>query len=198
MKNSNKTNIISNNLCKSFDKKLILDSINLEINSSSCYALLGRNGSGKTTLINCLLNLILPDNGTISIKGMNYHENNYQIKKIIGVVAEENPLIPEFTGQQYLKFIGLLHEIPENRLKENIDSIVNFFFGDTLVLEKAISKYSTGMKKLLGLCAAVLHRPYILILDEPFSGLDIVSANKVVEFLKFYLTIERIIFVLVT
>ncbi|RYZ40775.1 MAG: ABC transporter ATP-binding protein, partial [Sphingobacteriales bacterium] len=92
----------------------------------------------------------------------------------------------ELTGLQYLNLVGRLYKIPTAELKQKIDSMAAYFFEDLLDLKKPVSGYSTGMKKKLGVCAAVLHRPDVLILDEPFTGLDPVAAQLLVQFINRY------------
>ncbi len=185
--------ILINNLTKKYKHKIILENLSLEIQGGQCYGLLGKNGVGKTTLISCILDLLKLEEGEIEIEGYKYERNAQLIKSKIGVLSEDNPLITEFTGKQYLEFVGLLYEIPKDELKKRLNSLYTFFFEQESDLNKQIVAYSTGMKKKLALCAAVLHRPTILILDEPFAGLDLVAANQFIKFLNFYLNEERCI-----
>lgn len=179
------------NISKKLGNKNVLFNLNLIVGGGQCFGLLGQNGAGKSTLLNCIVDLIKPDSGYIKINGFSYDSNNIEIKKNIGIVSEFNPLIEEFNGWQYLNFVGLLHKIPNKELQERIESIVLFFFKETSVLQNRIATYSTGMKKKLSICAAVLHRPSLLLLDEPFTGLDIVAINQLTGFLNYYLNSSR-------
>lgn len=192
-KMNNKNFIHIKGVCKRFANHVVLDKIDFYAESGQCLLLLGRNGVGKSTLFNCMINLIKPEAGEILINGMSYNQYPVKIKELIGVMSDDNPLMPEFTAQQYLEFVGILRKIPKNELQERIETLFDFFFEDRKDIYKRTSTYSTGMKKRLSLCAAVLHRPALLILDEPFAGLDLLSARKLTQFIKFYLSNERIV-----
>ncbi|MGE5679833.1 MAG: ABC transporter ATP-binding protein [Bacillota bacterium] len=189
-----KPTILVEALKKSYGKKIVFEALYLNITGGSCYSLLGKNGAGKTTLINCMLDVIPADSGKILINGFNYQSDGLKIKSITGSVFENNPLIEEFTGENYLKFVGMLYNVPSDELMHRIQTITEYFFPDSKDLRRSIQDYSTGMKKKLGVCAAVLHRPDILVLDEPFSGLDPVAAQMLIKFLNSYLNENRIIF----
>jgi ABC-2 type transport system ATP-binding protein len=178
-----------------FKEKTVLDNINLTFYRGNCYGLLGANGSGKSTLLNCLANVLQPGSGEIIINDLYYKKNEVAIKKLMGFVLDTNPLIEDFSGWQYMNFVGIMHKLNANQLKERITTIVNFFFDDPDVLAKSIHTFSTGMKKKLSVCASVIHQPDYLILDEPFSGLDIVAAKKLVDFIKFYAAENRVVLI---
>lgn len=184
------------NLKKMFKMKNVLDGLNLTLISGTTYGLLGKNGSGKSTLINILTEFVQKDSGSVQINGIELEKDEIKnFKKGIGLISEENCLIEELTGNEYLDFVGTLYKIPKAELSNRIKSITKYFFEDLDDLKKYISKFSTGMKKKLEFCAAVLHTPQILILDEPFSGLDIVASNQLLDFLKSYQNGERIILI---
>jgi ABC-2 type transport system ATP-binding protein len=183
-----------NQIEKCYSVKKVLDKISLSIQTDSIYCLLGKNGAGKTTLINILSDLIAPDSGEILFDKLKYSSNELEIKRNLGVLSETNFLIEELSGYEYLTFLGKLYNLSKDSLTERINSLANYFFDDPNDINKTISKYSAGMKKKLMFCAAVLHTPDILLLDEPFSGLDPVAANLLVEFLNKYRNDKRIIF----
>ncbi|MBE9467781.1 MAG: ABC transporter ATP-binding protein [Bacteroidetes bacterium] len=182
-------------LNKIFGKNKVLDNINLKIEQGAVYSLLGKNGVGKTTLINILVDLIKPDSGKILINGKEHNALSKLDKMNIGVVGEDLALIEELNGYEFLSFVGRIYQLPKNTLNKRIDDLFNYFFEDERDLKKNISKYSTGMKKKIAFCAAVLHTPDILILDEPFSGLDPFVANQMISFLKVYKKKDRTIFI---
>lgn len=179
---------------KRYSIKNVLDKINITIESNSNYCLLGKNGAGKTTLINIMSDLIEANSGEVLFDNLNYNNNEIEIKKNIGLLSEESSLIEELSGFEYLTFIGKLYKLHKKDLKERIESLTSYFFDDIRDIKRTISNYSMGMKKKLMFCASVIHRPNILILDEPFSGLDPVAANLMVEFLNRYKNENRIIF----
>jgi ABC-type multidrug transport system ATPase subunit len=175
------------NVSKAFENQQILENVSMKIEHGQCCLLLGKNGSGKTTLLRCLFDLLQPDSGEVTISELKYSSEAIQIKELIGIVSEDNPLIPEFRAYTYLELVGLLHKIPSGLLKIRIDTVFDYFFENKADISKQIMNLSTGMMKKLSLCAAILHKPKILILDEPFSGLDIYSLNIFTLFLKSYL-----------
>lgn len=182
-------------LNKAFGKNKVLNNINLRIERGFVYGLIGKNGVGKTTLINLIVDLIPPDSGKILICNKEHNKLNKSDKKNIGVVGENLALIEEISGLEYLKFVGKIYELSKNNLIKRIDDLFGYFFDDKFDLKKNISNYSTGMKKKIAFCAAVLHTPDLLILDEPFSGLDPFVANQMVAFLKLYKKNNRSIIV---
>jgi ABC-2 type transport system ATP-binding protein len=183
------------NLSKEYGSSTILDDINLEISSGQTYTLLGKNGAGKTTMINLILDLIKPFKGAVSLDDKNVTELSAIDKKNIGVVAEDLGLIEEISGFEYLNFIGKIYKLAKPVLRRRIEDLFAYFFEDETDLNKSIANYSTGMKKKIAFCGAVLHTPKYLILDEPFSGLDPLVANQMISFLKKYQGDDRIIFI---
>jgi len=182
-------------LTKSYGKNTIIENINLRINDGQVYCLLGKNGAGKTTLINCILDLIKPEKGNIQLSGKAHNKLTREDKRKIGVIVENLALLEEINGFEFLSFVGKIYKIPPATLKQRITDLFAFFFEDDSDLKKNISEYSSGMKKKIAFCAAVLHTPDVLILDEPFSGLDPLVANQMVMFLKKYQNSKRLIFI---
>ncbi len=182
------------NISKKYSGKTVLNALQCSVDAGSCFWLVGRNGAGKSTLINILADLIAPDSGTVTFGGLSYATDELAIKRNLGVLPDKNPAIPQLTGWEYLQFVGLLHELPPDECKRRAESLLAYFFDETEDTHKRIGTYSHGMTKKIGLCAALLHRPQYLILDEPFAGLDPVSSAKLVQFLQSYLSPERAIF----
>lgn len=189
----NKLNINVCNLTKVFNNSIILKNFNLEVLQGETVLLLGLNGSGKSTLIKCIMDLLEIESGEIIISNLKYDFNSKAIKQLLGLSADYNPLIEEFTGIEYLEFFGAAYNIPKPELNHRILSLLEYFFEDSKDGYKLISMYSSGMKKKLSLCSAFLNKPAILLLDEPFTSLDLVAANKLIALLKQYQNSERII-----
>ncbi|MCF8309572.1 MAG: ABC transporter ATP-binding protein [Bacteroidales bacterium] len=187
--------INTENLTKSYNDTPVLENINLKVGYGQGYALLGKNGAGKTTLINLMLDLLLPDSGKTQIMGKESQALTREDKQKLGAVPEDMALIEELNGYDFLYFIGKIYSIPKQTLQKRIDDLFGFFFENPKDLKKRISKYSSGMKKKLAFCAAVIHTPQVLILDEPFSGLDPLVAHQMIDFLKKYQRDDRVIFV---
>jgi ABC-2 type transport system ATP-binding protein len=181
------------NLRKQFGKKTILDGIDFSISNGQVCCLLGTNGAGKTTFINLLIKLLSADAGTIAYDGQVHTQLPQRLKQRMGILGENNPVIEELTANQYLELTGKLYRVEPALLKKRIHDLASYFF-DEEVLHRRLASFSTGMKKKVGLMAAVLHAPDILILDEPFSGLDPVAAQETVDFINAYGNPSRAIF----
>ncbi|MEJ5352705.1 MAG: ABC transporter ATP-binding protein [Melioribacteraceae bacterium] len=186
--------IVISKVSKNYSVKKVLDNINITVPQNSIYCLLGKNGAGKTTLINIMSDFIKPDAGEIFFDNMNYNANELEIKRNMGVLSEANYLIEELTGYEYLTFVGKLYGIPKKELKNRIESLAVYFFESVEEIKKVITHFSTGMKKKLMFCSAVIHKPRFLLLDEPFEGLDPVASNLLIEFLNRYKINSRVIF----
>ncbi|MBC5772530.1 ABC transporter ATP-binding protein [Pontibacter sp. KCTC 32443] len=182
-------------LTKAYGKKHVLQELDLIIESGQCYCLLGKNGVGKSTFLNAILDLIQPDKGSISLFGKDYATNHLEVKRNLGALCEDNPLIEEFTGLEYLNFVSKLYQLPTAEAAERIKSLTNYFFTDQESLHKNIAGYSTGMKKKIGIVAAILHKPQVLILDEPFTGLDPIAAQLLVKLIRSYSTPNRVVLI---
>jgi len=182
-------------LSKAFGKRQVLQDIDLTLEPGQCYCLLGKNGVGKSTFLNCLLDLIKPDAGQLSFFGKDYKTHPLEVKQNLGALSEDNPLIEEFTGQEYLSFVAKLYHLPQAEAQVRISSLTQYFFTDQAALHKNIAGYSTGMKKKVGIAAAILHKPQVLILDEPFTGLDPIAAQLLVQLIRNYSTSNRIVLI---
>jgi ABC-2 type transport system ATP-binding protein len=136
---------------------------------------LGPNGSGKSTTIKMITGLIEPSEGSILYNGAPIEQDLIAHKMRLGYVPEEPQLYPHLTGEEFLEMVGQLRALPEKHLAEKIAGLLHLFslYDDRYV---AMSSYSKGMRQKILLAAALLHNPEILLLDEPFTGLDINSA----------------------
>ncbi|HKJ30420.1 MAG TPA: ABC transporter ATP-binding protein [Balneolales bacterium] len=180
-------------ISKSFNDTEVLNDISLSLNGGTCFGLVGNNGVGKSTLINILIDLIKPDKGNVEVAGKSYFEDGISIKQLLGILPEESPVNLELTAYEQLWLTGLMYHIPKNELSDRIDSLYSFFFDDMDSLKKECSSFSTGMTQKLKLVAALMHKPKILILDEPFAGLDPSSSHQLIDFLSSYLNDDRLI-----
>lgn len=187
------TSIKIKSIHKSYLGKKVLEDVSMDFGNGICFCLLGKNGVGKSTLLNIIGDLILPDSGDIIINKMYYKNNYVEIKKNLGFLPENLPIIEELTALQFLNLIGKLHSINKYELKDRIDSLVEIFFEGDMSNNKLISQYSYGMKMKISFCASVIHKPDILILDEPFKGWDPVSVNCLIDFINNYQNEKRII-----
>jgi len=188
-------NIEVKNLSKAFGNQSALSDLDLELRNGEICCLLGKNGAGKTTLINIIIKLIIQDSGSVFYDTELYSHLPADIKKRIGILNEENPVIEELTAGQFLRLSGKLYKLDSETIEQRGDDLLSWFFDNPEnVRDKRLSGFSTGMKKKIGLIAAVLHTPDLLILDEPFSGLDPLVARQCVDFINFYKNEQRTIF----
>ncbi|MBC8988165.1 ABC transporter ATP-binding protein [Pedobacter sp. N36a] len=182
-------------LTKKYGENIVLDKVDLKCTGGTVYCLLGRNGVGKSTLINLLSDLIEATSGDIYINEHNYKESEILIKKQTGLLSQYDQLIHELNASDYLHWIGLLYGLHKETIAKQSSNLLDFFFDSDEDLRLPCSKYSSGMKKKLAVCAAVLHKPNFLLLDEPFANLDPLAASKLCDFLNAYKSCNRVILV---
>jgi ABC-2 type transport system ATP-binding protein len=169
-------------IAKRYNDMVALNNVNLTISQGEIFGLLGPNGSGKSTMLKMLLGLVQPDQGEVRVLGINVKEDAVGVKKLVGY-APESPHLYEFlTGVEFLDFVGDIYGMPAEEKQTRINDYLK-----ALQLEgregDIISSYSEGMKQKVALIAAFLHKPKLLILDEPLNALDPRSARIVKDFL---------------
>ncbi len=160
------------NLSKTYKNgKKALDNLSLEVNNGDVYGFIGPNGAGKTTTIKCITGILDFSEGNIFIHGKSIKKQALECKKKIAYIPDNPDLYENMTGIQYLNFVsdifGIGEENREIRIKQYSD-----VYEMTKNLGDLISSYSHGMKQKLAIISALIHEPKILILDEPFTGLD--------------------------
>lgn len=165
------------NLSKNYGSLEAVKSINFEIHDGEIVGFLGANGAGKTTTIKMITGYLQPSAGSIEINDLNILDHPYQIKQEIGYLAELNPLYTEMRVYDYLEFLANIRKIKGKVFREALARVVELC-GLKGVIHKNISECSKGFKQRIGLAAAMIHDPKILILDEPVTGLD---PNQIVE-----------------
>ncbi len=164
-----------NKISKYYKKQLALNKISFKIQKGEIVGLLGPNGAGKSTLMKILTCYTKENSGNVNICNINKDDDELSIKSKIGYLPEENPLYTNMYIKEYLSFTGSIYNIPniKNRLAEIIK-----ITGLTKEQHKKIYQLSKGYKQRVGLAAALIHNPEILILDEPTTGLD---PNQIIE-----------------
>lgn len=161
---------------KSFGKTNVIDSITLSVYQSEIYGLLGPSGAGKTTLVKMIVGIDQPTSGAIEVLGIKIPD--LEVMKHVGYMAQSDALYGELTALENLEFFAAIYGLKgENRKKRihDVAELVNLA-GD---LKKVVNNYSGGMKRRLSLAASLLHRPKILILDEPTVGIDPVLRKSI-------------------
>ncbi len=159
---------------------MAINEIDLQINESEIFSLLGPNGAGKTTLIAVLCGLFPPTSGDAVIAGHSVVQNPMAVKQTIGVVPEEIALYPQLSGRQNLRYFGLLYGLSGRELPEAMDDVLEVI-GLTDRADDKVGHYSSGMKRRLNVGAGLLHKPRIVLLDEPTVGLDPESRRRILD-----------------
>ena len=163
------------NISKKYKTQIALSNISFSLKKGDIVGFLGPNGAGKTTLMRIITSTLKQNKGSVSINGLDTIENELDTKAHIGYLAENNPLYNEMYVTEYLDFIASIYNLSDK--KQKIESIINKT-GLDLEKSKKIEQLSKGYKQRVGLAAALVHNPDILILDEPTTGLD---PNQLVE-----------------
>ena len=159
------------NVSRKYGAFKAVDSVSFEIGKGEIVGLLGHNGAGKTTIMKMLTGYLEPNSGLVEIDGVNIEEDRIRAQEKIGYLPENSPLYPDMTVLQYLEYVAALRAVPQVDQKKQISEAVE----KTALGEKAsslIATLSKGYKQRVGVAQAILHRPEILILDEPTNGLD--------------------------
>jgi ABC-2 type transport system ATP-binding protein len=159
-------------LTKRYGGLLALDRVSFELNRGEIVGYLGPNGSGKSTTVNLVVGLLEPSAGSISLDGLSLSTDAVAYKRKIGYVPEEPYLYTHLTAAEYLTLVGRLRGIGERALEAKISRLLHLLQLDDSRY-RTMSAYSKGMRQRVLLAAALLHDPELLVLDEPFSGLDV-------------------------
>ena len=169
--------IVVEELAKRFEKVDAVAGISFRVRQGELFGFLGPNGAGKSTTINLLTGLARPDAGSIRLGGIDCTQRPRAAQHLIGVVPDESNLYPELSGYENLAFCGALYGLAkrerETRARELLDA-----FGLAEAAGRKFGGYSKGMKRRLTIAAGIIHRPEILFLDEPTTGIDVASARQ--------------------
>lgn len=158
-------------LCKSYDNKRVVDNLDLTINDGEIYGFIGHNGAGKTTTIKCLIGILSFEEGEILIDGLSIKDKPIECKRKIAYIPDNPDLYNYMSGIDYLNFIGDVFNVANEERVKRIDKYAGIFeLTDSLA--NPISSYSHGMRQKLAIIAAWLHEPDLIVMDEPFVGLD--------------------------
>jgi len=173
----NKENIIDvQNLTKQYKDVLAVNHISFTVERGEIFGLLGPNGAGKTTTIKMLTGLIKPTKGTASINQMDIKTQIVEIKKTIGVVTEDSNLYDELSVLDNLRFVGQLYGVSKANIQKQIGELLKKFDLESKKQAK-FATLSKGMKRKVIISAALIHSPQVLFLDEPTTGLDVLSSR---------------------
>ena len=173
------------NLVKSFGELVAVNDLTLDVREGEIYALLGPNGAGKTTTIKMLMGLLDPDSGVASVFGISSQENPVEVKNLVGYVPEEQQLYDSLTPRELFDFIASIRRLPQETITKRMREFVKALDFEQYY-DNMIVTLSQGNKQKTMLIAALLHRPKLLILDEPFSSLDVRSAKIMKDIVKIH------------
>lgn len=170
------------NLTKKFGEKIAVNNLTIEIPKGTFFCFLGPNGAGKTTTIKMLTGLMKPTSGTAFIGGIDIQKDPVRAKQCIGFVPDHPFLYDKLTGREFLRFVAGLYRIPESEFEKRTEELIGLFELSGMI-DELIEDYSHGMRQKLSFTACFLHKPEIVIVDEPWVGLD----PKNIRFVKNYL-----------
>lgn len=159
--------IVIENLTKSYGSQKALDGVSLEIKSGQITGLLGPNGAGKSTLMKIITGSVIPDAGSVMVNGVDVLKEPLKVQRVLGYLPEHNPQYLELYIKEYLEYVASIYKVDTSRVSQVIDMVV---LGPEQ--HKKIGALSKGYRQRVGLAAALIPDPEILILDEPTTGLD--------------------------
>ncbi len=172
--------LLVDDLKKHFGDIQALKGVSLEVREGEVFGLLGPNGAGKTTLLSIISCLSSPTRGQVLLNGKRVAQSDRELRRLIGIVPQELAIYPELTARENLRFVGELYSIRNPELRNRVDNILDLI-GLTERADRTARTYSGGMKRRLNLGLALLHRPRLLLLDEPTAGVDPQSRNHLFE-----------------
>lgn len=174
-------------LTRSFGDVRAVDGIDLRVERGTFYGFLGPNGAGKSTTIKMLTGLLAPSRGEMFVLGRDMRDPRESIdaKRHVGVIAENLSLFDNLTAREYLTFVGRMHLMPRETIRDRIGELLSLLGLDGEE-KKLTLEYSHGMKKKLALAAALIPNPELLFLDEPFEGVDAVTSRTIRDLLAGY------------
>ncbi len=162
-----------------------LDGVTVEFRSGVINALLGPNGSGKSTMMKMSVGLVRPDSGQVRVDGVDPSKDPVAARRIVGYSPEEIVLYESLTPAELFSFVGSIHGIPKETLKERVNTLIRLFRLEEY-MGKLIGELSHGNRRKVSIALALLHDPRVVILDEPFSGLDPQAGKILKELLRKY------------
>jgi ABC-2 type transport system ATP-binding protein len=173
------------NITKKYGTFCAVDNVSLHVRAGEIFAFLGVNGAGKTTTIRMMTGILQPTSGQIFIGEHNMHEEPERAKLITGYIPDRPYIYNKLTGREFLYFVADLYLVPAQEAESTIDDLLKEY-GLTQWQDELVENYSHGMKQRLATCAALVHHPKVLIVDEPMVGLDPHGAKLLKERFKLY------------
>jgi ABC-2 type transport system ATP-binding protein len=168
--------VVASGLSKDFGSFRALADVSFTVNSGEALVILGENGAGKTTTLRCLAGVIRPTSGTVRVGGVSVADDPEAVRSQVGLLSELPGLYERMTAPDYLDFFGRVQGIPDDVRKRRIDEMLGLF-GLEQRADGWLGSYSKGMRQKVALVRATLHKPRVLLLDEPTSSMDPAGAR---------------------
>lgn len=168
------------NYTKRFDDKIAVDDLSLHIAAGEICAFIGHNGAGKTTTLKACCGLLKPDGGTITVNGIDIQKDPIACKKIMAYIPDNPDLYEFLTGYEYLNFVADMYGVSEADRKARMEALAERLDIKN-ALPNLISECSHGMKQKIAVIGALIHEPKLILMDEPFVGLDPIAAHELKE-----------------
>jgi len=170
-------------LTKTFGQKVAVNNLNLTVRRGEFFGFLGPNGAGKSTTIKMMVGLLRPNAGAAFIGGVDVWREPIRAKSLMGVLPEKLNLYERLSGRELIEFAGRLYDLPRDEIQRRAEALLKVL-GLADDADKLVVEYSVGMRKKIALAAALIHRPQVLFLDEPFEGIDPVSSRVIRDILR--------------
>ena len=175
--------LVINHLKKRYGEKVAVDDLNLHIHPGEICGFIGHNGAGKTTTLKSVAGILRFDSGEILIDGTSIQADPIACKQKMAYIPDNPDLYTFMTGDRFLQFVSDIYGVPKAERKERIGRLAETF-GLTAALGTPISEYSHGMKQKLAIISAWIHQPKLILMDEPFVGLDPMAAHTLKEMMR--------------
>jgi ABC-2 type transport system ATP-binding protein len=180
---SNAPAVVAHDLVRVFGQKMAVNHLNLTVQRGEFFGFLGPNGAGKSTTIKMMVGLLRPTSGSVWVGGVDVWKNPLQARSLMGVLPEFLNIYERLSGREFLVFAGHMYGVPEGDIRRRAEELLQVL---TLIddADKLIVDYSVGMRKKIALAAALIHRPEVIFLDEPFEGIDPISSRVIRDILR--------------
>lgn len=180
-------------LTKSYGETLAVDRLSLDVPAGRLFGFLGPNGAGKSTTIGCLTGLIDPTDGAINLLGERFTSDSVDLKRRIGVMPEGLALFDHLYAHEFLAFSARMYRLDEQTVRRRVEELLTVL-DLTSTYRKRLAEFSTGMRKKVAFAAAIIHRPEILFLDEPFESIDPAGVAMLKDWLRRFVAAGRTVF----
>lgn len=175
--------VVTRDLVRTFGQKVAVQHLNLSVQRGEFFGFLGPNGAGKSTTIKMMTGLLRPTTGTVWVAGVDVWHDPLSARALMGVLPEYLNLYERLTGREFLTFAGHMYEVPATDIERRSSELLRVLDLSNDA-DKLVVDYSVGMRKKVALAAALIHRPQVLFLDEPFEGIDPISSRVIRDILQ--------------